>query len=99
MAGFHPEQRQLASMVAAILEEWTALKAKSADIALKVTACREQVALVRKERESRVEGDKKNVVAGAEEKTVPNQEVRESLSDVVTGHGVNGAVTSWLKLL
>lgn len=55
-----PEQKDLASLTSAFYEERTALRAKSVDMALKVTACREKMAVVMRQQEKRDRRNGKN---------------------------------------
>ena len=85
-------------MVSAVSEELKTLVAKSVEIASNVATCREQMAMVRKEQESAVNG--KNMDDGTsrgESESVVRNGGRSS--DIAGGLNVSGEEATWLRLL
>lgn len=92
------EEQKLTILVSAVLEERKSLKFKTVDMALKVTASREQMALVREEQIERVKEDERMELIGREEQKVTKQ-CPERSSDFVPGIDASGGEAAWMRLL
>lgn len=78
------EEQKLAILVSAVLEERKRLKLKAVDMALKVTASREQMALVKKEQVERAREDNKKDHPAREELRETGKDPKK-VSDFVPG--------------
>lgn len=83
-------QIRLVGLVIMVLTEHDILKAKSAETAARVTACREELAALRKKIECEIE-------RGGEASAAV--ESCERIPDMVPGFDVHGQVAIWLRLL
>ena len=92
------EEQKLAILISAVLEERKGLKLKTVDMALRVTASREQIALVKKEQMNGAKGDEKKDRARQKEH-MATRDSPEKKSDFVPGVDTIGGQAAWMRLL
>lgn len=92
------QEQKLAILLSAVLEERKSLKLKTVDMALQVTASREQMALVKKEQVERAREDEKMNLTGREEQKATADCPKRS-SDFVSRIDASGEEAAWMRLL